>query len=317
MNHQTSCILCGDPGGKTVVDTLPVKDLIQIYARSFRQYDFQNELKHVQQDILLLQCTHCDLLFFWPDAAGSDRFYEYLQQFDWYYSTDKNEFSIARQYISPDADVLEIGSGSGFFAQKLKSKSYTGLEFNDESIRNAAKNGITLTREFVEDHAEKFPGLYDIACAFQVLEHVSAPGRFLSACIKSLKTGGKLIVSIPSADSYAAWFPNHNLNLPPHHVTLWTDQCFSRIADIFNLKLVNIHHDTCDERELVLYLNALLIQGLNRITGSKNKMIEVSFLSKLKHFAAARAAALLLPAVRNNPAFPSRGQSVTVVYEKN
>jgi SAM-dependent methyltransferase len=318
MEKQSdTCILCSNADQKKVVDSFRVNDLKHIYKKRFPDYDFEREFANHTGDVKVLSCSHCDLLYFSPQIAGSDRFYEYLQKFDWYYSVNKPEFDFAKRHIGKNDHVLEIGSGSGFFAKNLECGSYIGLEFNDESIKNAALNGVTLLKEPIEQHAQHKRNTYDVVCAFQVLEHISNPGSFVKASIEALKPGGKLIFAIPSADSYAAYFPNHHLNLPPHHITLWTDKNFERMADVFGLELKHIYHETCDRRQMEIYLHALVVQAFNKkFNVANNNMVEVSFWSRVKQYVSYRIALFLAAGISNEEAFNARGQSVTVVYEK-
>lgn len=315
-DSKQTCILCSDNGPKKVIDTFSLRDLESIYRKRFPDYDFEREFKGHSGDVQVLSCSHCDLLYFTPQVAGSDKFYEYLQQYDWYYSEHKAEFDFAKKHIAKTDHVLEIGSGSGFFAKKLECASYIGLEFNDESIKNAALNGITLVKEFIEDHSQQHREKYDVVCAFQVLEHISKPGSFVKAAIDALKPGGKLIFAIPSADSYAAYFPNHHLNLPPHHITMWTDENLKRMASVFNLNFIKIYHETSDRRQMEIYLHALVVQSINKQFGLPNKMVEVSFFARVKQYISYRIGLFLAKGITNEEAFNGRGQSVTVVYEK-
>ena len=80
---------------------------------------------------------------------------------------------------------------------------------------------------------------YDAICAFQVLEHVPAPRRFLSTLISCLRPSGLLIVGVPNADGYLRLQCNI-LNMPPHHMTHWSSRSLRSLVNLYPLQLVTL-----------------------------------------------------------------------------
>lgn len=306
------CLLCTHKE-LTVLDSFKVSDLIKSYRSIAASYPLHEEMNGVET-IEVMCCNSCDYRFYSPTLSGSDKFYEFLQTYDWYYSKNKPEFDFAKTHIKPSDAVLEIGAGSGYFAANLTCASYFGLEYNDKSIKEAAAKGIKLLRQSIEDLALVQPETFDVVCAFQVLEHVPQPGAFMKAAVTATKKGGKVIMAIPSADSYAAHFPNHALNLPPHHVSLWTDKNLSNMAQLFGLELVEIWHETCDKAQYQLMLYAIWIEKLNNLLGGRERFIAMGFGQKLIQFLAHKLAKWQTP--NDVKTYAARGQSVTAVYRK-
>ncbi|MBU3662888.1 MAG: class I SAM-dependent methyltransferase [Bacteroidetes bacterium] len=306
------CLLCKSPQ-LAVIDSFKVSDLIKSYRSIAANYPLHQEMQGVTT-IEVMCCNSCDYRFYNPVLSGSDKFYEFLQTYDWYYSKNKPEFNFAKTHIKPSDAVLEIGAGSGYFAANLTCASYFGLEYNDKSIAEAAAKGIKLERKSIEDLALAQPETYDVVCAFQVLEHVPQPAQFMKAAVAAAKKGGKIIMAIPSADSYAAHFPNHALNLPPHHVSLWTDKNLSNMAELFGLTLVEIWHEPCNKAQYQLMLYAIWIEKLNKLFGLKERFIAMGFAHKLVQYIAHKLSVWQTPA--NVETFQARGQSVTAVYLK-
>jgi SAM-dependent methyltransferase len=102
----------------------------------------------------------------------------------------------ASSWREPSA-YLEIGCGSGFMleeALRIGFSSVTGVEPSSEAVRRAAPK---VRQSILCDVLR--PGLlekdrFDVACMFQVLDHLPDPGAALSLCRDALKPGGHLLV---------------------------------------------------------------------------------------------------------------------------
>jgi len=251
-------------------------------------------------------------------VTGSELFYEKLQKFDWYYQDEKEEYDYATNYIKSSDKVLEIGCGKGVFSQKIKSLDYTGLEFSRQAIQFASELGLNILNESIEDHAIKNSESYDIVCSFQVLEHVAMPRSFIESCIKCLKPGGLLIYSIPSADSFVT-FLNDILNLPPHHVTWYSDKSLEYIGKLFELKVINIHHDpltNVGKRRYKYYLMLRCLQKSIHYPSNSNlidRSIRHKIITKITSVGSRLIPSLILD---SDYELKPYGQSVTIVYQK-
>ncbi|GGD14960.1 class I SAM-dependent methyltransferase [Flavobacterium orientale] len=257
------CILCGSLNLKKH-NKIKVDDLINLYIENLC-IDVSNEFKDINH-IFPLECNNCSLMFFYPLVAGSEMFYHNLQIKNFnYYSEDRLEFNLASKYISKNDNVLEVGSGSGYFASLLSTRSYTGLEFNDEAILKAKVNGVSLIKESIEEFSIENPNQFDVVCSFHVLEHVRNPHDFILSKLKALKQGGKLIISVPYADSILTTDLNHTLNLPPHHISRWKYKTFLKLEEIFNITLDKlIIEDVHDKRTYFeVYINSVILKLFN------------------------------------------------------
>jgi SAM-dependent methyltransferase len=241
-----NCILCKSEKIE-VYQIIEFNLLKQVYLQALN-IDISSEIKD-EDSILVYKCNVCDLEFFDPKNAGSASFYEELQiKRNIYYSPDRKEFKVASDYIKENDSVLEVGSGSGFFAEKIKSKNYVGLEFNDHAIQKAKEIGISLIKESIEDYAKNNQSDYDIVCSFHVLEHVKNPNEFISASLQKLKANGKLIIAVPCDNSVLTSNHNHVLNLPPHHITRWKISTLNKLESIFNLRIVDFRIISISEK---------------------------------------------------------------------
>lgn len=304
------CLLCGESNIKVVdiVSSLLIKKLYKM------QYNI-NILSLNNDFYILYDCTNCSLKFFSPTIPGDENLYEQLQQHSWYYLDDKDEYNTARKYISHTDNILEVGSGRGFFSKNLRCQSYKGLEFSAAAILLAKEEGIEIIKESVEFHAIENEEKYDIVCAFQVLEHVENPAVFIRSCIKTLKKNGKLIFSIPSDDAFIGFMMNNVLNMPPHHMTRWTDTCLRNIATLFEMKLIAVEHEILSDLHVPVYANSIIEEAFRQILRMKKKTLNPYFLYIHMRLLVKIFSYLPKKGLSNKSVRPV-GHSVTVIYEK-
>jgi SAM-dependent methyltransferase len=189
-------------------------------------------------------CDRCDLRFFDDALAGPEEMYRDLEKFPWYYMEHKPEFDIAARQLGGGGRVLEIGAGAGAFGRLLAGRgTYVGLELNASAVEQGVASGLDVRQELLGDHLATGPDGYDAVVTFQVMEHVPSVGTFIRQCRQALRSGGRLIVSVPSHDGFMGRELNNILDLPPHHITQWSDRCLAAVATEFDLELVSLQHD--------------------------------------------------------------------------
>lgn len=256
-----------------LLEKIPVKFLIERYEKLLKK-DISGEFMEVQE-IHLYYAKNSDIKFFHPLISGLESFYKKLQRFDWYYLDDKNEYDYASHYIRDTDKVLEVGCGKGAFSRKIKSPYYTGLEFSKDAISIASKDNIKIFNKTVENHCKNHQEHYDVVCSFQVLEHVTKPDLFIQSCIDScidcIKPNGLLIISFPNDNSFIGSLRNNILNMPPHHVTHWSDKALRKVANYFELKLVDIHQEKMADIHRKLYSRQLIVDSVKKLLGIEDK----------------------------------------------
>ncbi|MFB0908167.1 MAG: hypothetical protein QMB03_07795, partial [Spirosomataceae bacterium] len=135
--------------------------------------------------------------------------------------------------------------------------------------------------------------------AFQLFEHVNEIGAFLKSTISCLKTGGRLVIGVPDNDSLIfKYMPYHTLNLPPHHMLLWNKESLEHIAEIYDLKLIEISNQPANKP----FKSAAYKAFLNHFLGN-------NFLAHTLHTTTRFI-------VKRLPLF-NTGQTVLAIFEKN
>lgn len=235
--NDTCCLLCE---GRQLVplDDWPVHRMQEAWQTGYG-IDISGEIG-TTDTIRLMECRRCGLRQFDPPGlAGSGGLYAQLQRFDWYYRQDKWEHRAALPFLKGCQRVLEVGCGEGAFLDRLSRYGVTqaeGIELNTAAVHAAVESGRHVTEQSLGELAAKEAGTRDGVCAFQVLEHVAEPGRFLTDCVRLLAPGGRLVIGVPNADSYL----RHHfslLDMPPHHVSRWTPAALAGLEDLFPLQL--------------------------------------------------------------------------------
>lgn len=240
---MNNCPIC-DNDQVSQIDKISIERVIEGYKTSNLNIDIRHLLPPGEGFLQLLNCQSCDAQWFQPMAAGDDALYAELQKHDWYYQNDKPEHAHAAKVIAPGSRVLEVGCGSGAFAAYLDSSiSYHGLEFNEGALARARGAGLNVMMKSIEAIAEAQPKAYDVVCHFQVMEHVADVPRFMCACVAALRDGGLLLVSVPADDSFLRIAAASWLNMPPHHVTRWSDRALRNLVSNLGIDIVDLWHE--------------------------------------------------------------------------
>ena len=299
-----NCPLCKNED-VIYIDTINKNELIFLYKKTFN-VDVSYLIK---ENINYCECKRCSLIFYDPLITGDEKFYNAFQKFDWYYMDEKEEYMYAKKYIKSNDKVLEVGSGKGAFAKYLETKDYIGLDFIKNAKKMVFENGIKIENETIQDYAKKYSESFDIVVSFQVLEHVSDPKSFIESKIKALKMGGKLIVAVPSENSFLKYVTNGILNMPPHHVTRWSDETLRFISYKYNLKLIDIWHEKLQNVHKLWYLSTFIQNSI-----LKPKLIDLSFKRKVVGKFASLISRILYKGFKNE--MLPVGQTIVAVYEK-
>lgn len=99
--------------------------------------------------------------------------------------------SMRRNRLFSKGDILDIGCGKKPYISLFDHNSYIGLEVIRE-------NGASTADVFYNGSVLPFSNQqFDTVICSQVLEHVFEPDEFLNELGRTLKPGGKLLLSVP------------------------------------------------------------------------------------------------------------------------
>jgi 2-polyprenyl-3-methyl-5-hydroxy-6-metoxy-1,4-benzoquinol methylase len=286
-----------------LVENISVDVLVGLYP----DVDINRFVSGLKQ-ISKMRCTYTEYTWYAPaQLCGDGKFYEdlYGQASDEYYPKWRWAWHEAMKEIKTTDKVLEIGSGGLQFLKNLKDKEIEacGLEINPMSISLAKKLDLNLHAKTIEEFAADHKEQYDVVVFFEVLEHVYDVNAFLNAALSALKPGGKMIFSVPNNDSFIK-DEVLKLNMPPHHVGLWTPKSIENIAKILPVIFKYHAYEPLLEGHLNWYLSVAEKQDvlkMNRII--KTLYFRLGFRKmRLKNLAKKRAELI--------------GQTILSVFEK-
>lgn len=305
------CLLC-ESLNISQVDCIQVKYIIDTYIRTFKtdiSYLFTDK------EIYLNECAECGLLFYSPSVIGDDRYYNIIQKNSWYYRAEKEEYNYASSHIKPRDTVLDIGCGIGSFSKYIPFANFTGLEFSSEAVNTGLRNGIKIVNESIEEHSTKNESKYDIVSTFQVLEHISNIKEFIQKAAVCIKPGGKLIIAVPSDESYIKFLSNAILNMPPHHISRWTDRALINLSKVISLDLVIIHHEKLESIHNFEFLSTFLERCLRLNLSGRVPLVNTGFGFFIRRNIAYRLARLISQKEIDESFLPI-GHTVIAIYQK-
>jgi SAM-dependent methyltransferase len=299
-----NCPLCGVNEVK-VIELIKRENVVFLLKKLVAD-DFSYLLS---KDIKFCECNRCQLKFFYPLMVGDEFFYNSLQKKGWYYVDDKAEYLEAKKHIKKTDKVLEVGCGKAAFVKFLQTKKYVGLDTSAKAKEMALKDGVAIECESVKDYAAKNLNKFDVVVSFQVLEHVTDPDSFIKAKIDALKVGGKLIIAVPSEDSFLKYATNNILNMPPHHVTRWCDETLCFIAEKYNLQVLDIYHEKLQNVHRLWFAKLLISNSLE-----EPRLIKSTWNRKLLSMLSSILAKILVKGLKDE--MLPNGHTVMAVYQK-
>lgn len=132
--------------------------------------------------------------------------------------------------------MLEVGPGFGTFcAVATEEKAFqrvVGIEPTPEMARACRERGVEVIEKRTEDITDA-DGLIgaDVVVAFEVIEHLYAPGKFVGQCARLLKSGGLLVLTCPNGQGFdIAELGAESLAVDPEHVNLFNPRSLSQLA---------------------------------------------------------------------------------------
>jgi len=278
MKTSVQCPLCASLQIQ-VVDQFLFKDLRHLYFESC-EVDIAEclHLPYEESFVHLYRCGNCGLESYPTELWGTQRLYDALGRFDYYYVKDKWEFDLALEDAKEAESILEVGCGPGLFIDRVRSlyptKQVKGLEVSQSSVQACRERGLDVESDTLEEFTHENEGRFDLVCAFQVLEHMPHPAGFLESAFRCLRAGGLFIVTVPNASGFTQHAINDFGNMPPHHISRWTADVMRSVAVMQSATLERIQEAPVAEYHKEWYRDTLTVRAVSRTLGLHWRRIE-------------------------------------------
>jgi len=206
--HSTGCAICGTPGNATEI--YPANfDLEHLNPRIFSARRLPDRIHY-----RMVKCNNCGLVRSDP-AADSGTLAELYRQSRFDYGAEVA--SLRRTYGhylsrldafgARKGSLLEIGCGNGFFLEEAQAHGYADVRGVEPGSRIVAMAAPSIRDHIVCDIMRPglfVPGTFDVACLFQVFDHISDPVALLRECANILKNRGLILILNHNIESVSA-----------------------------------------------------------------------------------------------------------------
>jgi 2-polyprenyl-3-methyl-5-hydroxy-6-metoxy-1,4-benzoquinol methylase len=197
----------------------------------------------------LRRCAGCGAVCVDPFVGGDAAFYELLSGGNpgypgWRWEFGRTLRSLETLRTERPLHLLELGAGDGAFLRCLDAEAFavTALEHDVAAVRRLHDAGIAVYAGSAQELANERAGGFDVVALFQTLEHIAAPHELFAAFRHLLRPDGHLFLSVPNAaaveleEELTGFF-----EMPPHHVSRWSERALSLLAAEHGLTVVE--HD--------------------------------------------------------------------------
>lgn len=153
----------------------------------------------------LYRCARCFLGFKWPRLSKPQLDALYAQGGDSTWTNAGNtrpDWRTGRDWIRQACQkgerILDVGCFDGGFLEPLVAEyKCHGIEIHPAARQRARDKGI----EILGDDFSAVSGSFDMVTAFDVIEHVECPGKFLEDCLAATNQNGFVLISSGNLDA--------------------------------------------------------------------------------------------------------------------
>lgn len=139
--------------------------------------------------------------------------------------------SYCQRFGVPRGTLVEVGPGFGTFAsiatESGQFQRVLAVEPTPEMAAACRERGVVVVPRRVEEVSDEIDGA-DVLVAFEVIEHLFEPRRFIAQCARLLRPGGLLVVSCPNGQGFdIAMLGARALAVDAEHVNLFNPESLS------------------------------------------------------------------------------------------
>jgi len=141
--------------------------------------------------------------------------------------------------------VVDFGCGEGDFSDaRRRVRRTVGVDHNP-ARSNACETWESKDTPRASRVRGEEEGAFDVACGFQILEHLPRSSDLLEPAVRCVRPGGRIFISVPNRRRYRR-ADTEPFDCPPHHTARWGPEQFVTLADHYGLELGEIHYEQPD-----------------------------------------------------------------------
>jgi len=174
----------------------------------------------------------------------------------------------------PRGRTLDVGCGDGQLVEFIQGLGWRaeGVDFDRVAVEIAKSKGLTVSVGMLREQHHPDDS-FDTIILSHFIEHVHDFAALLLECRRILRTGGRILILTPNADSWAhrkfgsAWFALD----PPRHLHIFTNQSLRALVERSGLK---VHSATISLRNLgTIITGSCAIRDTGRFNSNRPKSL--------------------------------------------
>jgi 2-polyprenyl-3-methyl-5-hydroxy-6-metoxy-1,4-benzoquinol methylase len=156
-------------------------------------------------------------------------------------------FQTARR--SDGATLIDLGCGVGRFCHAASENGWkvSGIDISKRAISVGTRYANFPMRNMNIEDLIATDERYDVATAFEVLEHLSDPDKFLVQMRTLLNPGGQIFCTVPNWNSPEVQNATQHDWLPPIHLLFFSRSSLAEVARRAGFRNIVIGEIWCDD----------------------------------------------------------------------
>ena len=196
----SKCRICGRA---LFADPLLIYENMPAIAQNLPNLESLDDDKGI--NLKICQCSGCgtvqldnDPVSYYKEVIRASAFSEEMRDFRM-----KQFGDFAQKYALKGKKIIEIGCGRGEYMSIMSQvgANVYGIEYSDASVNQCVKNGLNVSRGFIDDDKYKIKNApFDAFFMFSFLEHLPEPNTTLRGISNNLTDNAVGIVEVPNFD---------------------------------------------------------------------------------------------------------------------